>query len=120
MNGYPFKVVRMEGDFVWHRHADTDETFIVLEARSASTSRTAPPASRPRRTTSGSETSRRMRLGQMYSLISSSAIWTALRAAPLRRLSLTTHSASPFSTVGSTRTRLTNTASWPVISLGVT
>lgn len=25
------KVARLEGDFVWHRHADTDETFIVLE-----------------------------------------------------------------------------------------
>jgi mannose-6-phosphate isomerase-like protein (cupin superfamily) len=31
MNDYQFKVVRIEGDFVWHRHADTDETFIVLE-----------------------------------------------------------------------------------------
>jgi mannose-6-phosphate isomerase-like protein (cupin superfamily) len=31
MNDYQFKVVKIEGDFVWHRHADTDETFIVLE-----------------------------------------------------------------------------------------
>ncbi|GJH09745.1 cupin domain-containing protein [Caballeronia novacaledonica] len=31
MNDYQFKVARLEGDFVWHRHADTDETFIVLE-----------------------------------------------------------------------------------------
>ena len=31
MNDYQFKIVRIEGDFVWHRHADTDETFIVLE-----------------------------------------------------------------------------------------
>jgi mannose-6-phosphate isomerase-like protein (cupin superfamily) len=31
MNDYQFKVVRIEGDFVWHRHADTDETFIVLD-----------------------------------------------------------------------------------------
>ncbi len=31
MNDYQFKVVRLEGDFVWHAHADTDETFIVLE-----------------------------------------------------------------------------------------
>ncbi|MDR3428869.1 cupin domain-containing protein [Silvimonas sp.] len=30
MNDYQFKVVRIEGDFVWHSHADTDETFIVL------------------------------------------------------------------------------------------
>ncbi|MGF6815228.1 mannose-6-phosphate isomerase-like protein (cupin superfamily) [Paraburkholderia atlantica] len=33
MNDYQFKVVKIEGDFVWHRHADTDETFIVLEGR---------------------------------------------------------------------------------------
>jgi len=31
MNDYQFKVVKVEGDFLWHRHADTDETFIVLE-----------------------------------------------------------------------------------------
>jgi mannose-6-phosphate isomerase-like protein (cupin superfamily) len=31
MNDYQFKVVRLEGDFVWHSHADTDETFLVLE-----------------------------------------------------------------------------------------
>ena len=31
MNDYHFKLARLEGDFVWHRHADTDETFIVLE-----------------------------------------------------------------------------------------
>ncbi|MBL3596864.1 cupin domain-containing protein [Rhodovulum sulfidophilum] len=31
MNDYQFKVVRLEGDFVWHSHADTDETFIVLD-----------------------------------------------------------------------------------------
>src|SRR5207253_121774 len=36
-----------------------------------------------------------------------SAIWTALRAAPLRRLSATTHKLSPFGTVGSRRMRLT-------------
>jgi len=30
MNDYQFKVVKIEGDFVWHSHADTDETFIVL------------------------------------------------------------------------------------------
>ncbi|WP_233800361.1 cupin domain-containing protein [Paraburkholderia sp. HP33-1] len=33
MNDYQFKVVKLVGDFVWHRHADTDETFIVLEGR---------------------------------------------------------------------------------------
>ncbi len=31
MNDYQFKVVKVEGEFQWHRHANTDETFIVLE-----------------------------------------------------------------------------------------
>ncbi|MFZ6773905.1 cupin domain-containing protein [Undibacterium sp. SXout7W] len=31
MNDYQFKVVKVEGEFLWHRHADTDETFVVLE-----------------------------------------------------------------------------------------
>lgn len=31
MNDYQFKVVKLQGDFVWHAHADTDETFIVLD-----------------------------------------------------------------------------------------
>ena len=31
MNEYQFKVVKVFGEFQWHRHADTDETFIVLE-----------------------------------------------------------------------------------------
>ncbi len=31
MNDYQFKVVKLQGDFVWHHHADTDETFIVVE-----------------------------------------------------------------------------------------
>ena len=31
MNDLQFKVVKLAGDFVWHSHADTDETFIVLE-----------------------------------------------------------------------------------------
>lgn len=31
MNDYQFKLVRMEGEFVWHSHADTDEVFILLE-----------------------------------------------------------------------------------------
>ena len=33
MNDYQFKVVKIRGDFVWHMHACTDETFIVLEGR---------------------------------------------------------------------------------------
>ena len=28
---WEFKVVKIEGEFVWHKHADTDETFIVLD-----------------------------------------------------------------------------------------
>jgi mannose-6-phosphate isomerase-like protein (cupin superfamily) len=31
MNDYQFKVVKIQGEFVWHAHTDTDETFIVLE-----------------------------------------------------------------------------------------
>jgi len=31
MNDYQFKVVKLQGDFVWHRHEDTDEVFIVLD-----------------------------------------------------------------------------------------
>jgi mannose-6-phosphate isomerase-like protein (cupin superfamily) len=31
MNDYHFKLVKFKGDFVWHRHDDTDEVFINLE-----------------------------------------------------------------------------------------
>jgi mannose-6-phosphate isomerase-like protein (cupin superfamily) len=31
MNDYQFKIVRLQGDFIWHHHLDTDETFIVIE-----------------------------------------------------------------------------------------
>jgi mannose-6-phosphate isomerase-like protein (cupin superfamily) len=31
MNDYQFKIVRLQGDFIWHDHKDTDETFLVLE-----------------------------------------------------------------------------------------
>jgi mannose-6-phosphate isomerase-like protein (cupin superfamily) len=31
MNEYQFKLVKLKGDFVWHAHKDTDETFIVLD-----------------------------------------------------------------------------------------
>jgi mannose-6-phosphate isomerase-like protein (cupin superfamily) len=31
MNDYQFKVVKLVGDFIWHDHQDTDETFIVIE-----------------------------------------------------------------------------------------
>lgn len=33
MNDYQFKLVKFQGDFVWHDHADTDETFVVLDGR---------------------------------------------------------------------------------------
>src|SRR5262249_38077316 len=29
MNDYQFKIAKLQGDFVWHHHPDTDETFIV-------------------------------------------------------------------------------------------
>ena len=31
MNDYQFKLVRLQGEFVWHDHKDTDETFLVLK-----------------------------------------------------------------------------------------
>lgn len=31
MNDYQFKVVKIAGEFLWHQHSDTDETFIVLD-----------------------------------------------------------------------------------------
>lgn len=31
MNDYQFKVVKLQGEFIWHDHKDTDETFIVIE-----------------------------------------------------------------------------------------
>jgi mannose-6-phosphate isomerase-like protein (cupin superfamily) len=31
MNDYHFKVVKFQGEFVWHSHHDTDEVFIVLD-----------------------------------------------------------------------------------------
>ncbi len=31
LNDYQFKLARIEGDFIWHHHPDTDEAFIVLE-----------------------------------------------------------------------------------------
>ena len=33
MNDYQFKVVRLQGDFIWHDHKDTDETFIVINGK---------------------------------------------------------------------------------------
>ena len=31
MNDYHFKVVKLQGEFIWHRHPDTDEAFIVVD-----------------------------------------------------------------------------------------
>ena len=31
MNDYQFKIVKLQGGFIWHDHKNTDETFIVLE-----------------------------------------------------------------------------------------
>jgi len=31
MNEYQFKIAKMKGDFIWHDHPATDETFIVIE-----------------------------------------------------------------------------------------
>ena len=31
MNDYQFKLAKLQGEFVWHAHADTDEAFIVLD-----------------------------------------------------------------------------------------
>ena len=30
MNDYDFKLVKLEGEFVWHSHPETDEVFMVL------------------------------------------------------------------------------------------
>jgi mannose-6-phosphate isomerase-like protein (cupin superfamily) len=30
LNDYEIKVVKVQGEFVWHSHADTDELFLVL------------------------------------------------------------------------------------------
>ena len=31
MNDYQFKIAKIKGEFVWHDHKHTDETFIVIE-----------------------------------------------------------------------------------------
>jgi len=31
MNDYQFKLVKLQGDFIWHDHPETDETFLVIE-----------------------------------------------------------------------------------------
>jgi mannose-6-phosphate isomerase-like protein (cupin superfamily) len=31
MNDYQFKIAKIQGDFIWHNHPETDETFLVVE-----------------------------------------------------------------------------------------
>jgi mannose-6-phosphate isomerase-like protein (cupin superfamily) len=31
MNHYQFKLAKLQGDFIWHDHKDTDEAFLVIE-----------------------------------------------------------------------------------------
>jgi mannose-6-phosphate isomerase-like protein (cupin superfamily) len=31
MNDYHFKLVRSQGDFIWHSHPETDQVFMVIE-----------------------------------------------------------------------------------------
>jgi len=31
MNDYQFKIAKIKGDFIWHKHKDTDEVFIIIE-----------------------------------------------------------------------------------------
>ncbi|MEH6465192.1 MAG: cupin domain-containing protein [Shewanella psychromarinicola] len=31
LNDYQFKLVKVAGEFVWHKHLDTDKVFIVIE-----------------------------------------------------------------------------------------
>lgn len=35
MNDYHLKLVRIEGEFVWHDHPETDEVFLVLDGEMA-------------------------------------------------------------------------------------
>jgi hypothetical protein len=33
LNDYKLQVVKVQGEFVWHRHDDTDDFFLVLRGR---------------------------------------------------------------------------------------
>ena len=33
MNDIQFKLVKLQGDFVWHQHDDTDEVFLVVHGQ---------------------------------------------------------------------------------------
>jgi hypothetical protein len=42
MNEYQFKVAKLQGEFIWHSHKDTDETFHRGEGICGSTSEMVP------------------------------------------------------------------------------
>ena len=31
LNDYQFKLAKLEGEFVWHKHDDTDEAFLIVD-----------------------------------------------------------------------------------------
>ena len=33
MNSYQFKLAKVKGEFIWHQHVDTDETFFVIQGK---------------------------------------------------------------------------------------
>ena len=33
VNDYDVRIVKLQGEFTWHRHADTDEFFLVLDGQ---------------------------------------------------------------------------------------
>jgi mannose-6-phosphate isomerase-like protein (cupin superfamily) len=33
INDYDVRIVKVQGEFTWHRHADTDECFLVLDGQ---------------------------------------------------------------------------------------
>jgi len=33
INDYDVRIVKVQGEFTWHRHTDTDEFFLVLDGR---------------------------------------------------------------------------------------
>ena len=33
MNDYHFKIAKIEGEFIWHDHPETDEVFIILKGQ---------------------------------------------------------------------------------------
>jgi mannose-6-phosphate isomerase-like protein (cupin superfamily) len=33
MNDYHFKLAKVQGEFIWHNHSETDEVFMILEGQ---------------------------------------------------------------------------------------